>query len=109
VSEYVEISVIRAHFEKDIFRSVPLVKYFFDEIIAVVELKPHRPLIGLCPRIALHPQLHHFIIGDNPLASNPSGFTYGLEGPAQGLDYFARTIQQWRPAMLYSADSGRIE
>ncbi len=44
--------------------TVPLVEFFFDNVIAMIQPKPHRPFIRLHTGIALDPQLYHFIINE---------------------------------------------
>lgn len=54
MTENVKVTVLRAELKEYVVRPVPLVDYFFDDILMVIQLKPNRPLVCLPPRITLN-------------------------------------------------------
>jgi hypothetical protein len=61
-AEDIQIAIIRTHFEKRTVRTVPLIEYFFDEVVAIAKLKTDGPLVCLPSGIAFHPQFHPLAI-----------------------------------------------
>ena len=58
MSQDVEITVIRTHFEERSIWTIPAVDYLLDHVVMSVKSKANRPLIRLSARIALYPQRH---------------------------------------------------
>src|SRR5664279_1482065 len=54
----VEIAVVRAYFVKGILRAVPLVQYFLDHVLTIVEPKTNRPFVRCSTGIATYLQIH---------------------------------------------------
>ncbi len=54
-SQDIEIAVIRTTFVKGIVWAVPLIQYFFDEILATLQAKPNRPFVRFPTGVAIHP------------------------------------------------------
>jgi hypothetical protein len=50
----IEIAVIRTNFVKGIVWAVPLIQYFFDQILATLQSKPHWPFVRRPPGVAIH-------------------------------------------------------
>jgi hypothetical protein len=57
-SEDTQVAIIRAHFEKRVLRTIPLVEHFLNHVVPLSKLKAHRPLVRLRSRVAFHPQRH---------------------------------------------------
>jgi DUF1680 family protein len=56
--ENIKVAVVRADAEPSGFGAVPLIDDLFHTVFALAEREAERPLAGLIPRIALHPDSH---------------------------------------------------
>jgi hypothetical protein len=65
MTENVEVVVVGTHLKEDVFRTVPLVDYFLDEVFAIPQSKANWPFIPYAARVALNGQLHVFIVAQN--------------------------------------------
>lgn len=64
--ENIEVAVVCAKFEEDVFRTIPLVEYFFDEILAIMQPKTNGPFVCFGAGITLNRQSHLIIFAHNP-------------------------------------------
>jgi hypothetical protein len=58
VPQSIAIAVVCADLEEGLFRAIPLIDNFDDQVLMVVELKAHGPLVRFAAGIALYPDGH---------------------------------------------------
>jgi hypothetical protein len=60
----IQVAIIRAHFEEHVARAVPLIQNLLHQEGTLIEPEPHRPLIRLPARVALHANAHptHYVV-----------------------------------------------
>ena len=66
LAQNVKVSIVRAHFEERVIRSIPLIQKFLDNVQSLAEMESDRSLIRFSTRITFHPDLHTLIVTSIP-------------------------------------------